>query len=129
MKIPSELVYYTGKYLKIVFAQKRNGTCPAKEFLDSIGPPDWGKLDRIIKRLADKGKIYNIQQFRKIEPQIYEIKGGSKRLAGYFKPGYFVLTHGFEKRGGGKSDKFPPSEKQKVTNIKKEFDDYCIGRD
>lgn len=129
MKLPSEIVYYKGKCLTVVFAQKQNGTCPAKDFLDAVGPPDWGKLDRIIKRLADTGKIYNTQQFRKIETLIYEVKGGSKRLAGYFKAGYFVLTHGFEKRGGGKSDKFPSSEKQKAYNIKKEFDDYCLGRD
>lgn len=125
MKIPSETVYYTGKYLTIVFAQKQNGTCPAKEFLDSIGPPDWGKLDKIITRLADRGKIHNTQQFRKIETPIYEIKGGNKRLVGYFKPGHFVLTQGFEKRGGGKSDKFPPSERKKALNIKEEFEANC----
>ncbi len=128
MPIPSELIYYTGNRLKIVFATKQNESCPAKEFLDSIGPPDWGKLDRILKRLADYGKINNIQQFRKIDNTLFEIKGGPRRLVGYFLPGHFVLTHGFEKRGGGRAaNKFPKSEIQKAKNIKEEFDAFCSG--
>lgn len=100
MKIPPDAIYYNGKCLRIICAKRQNGTYPAKDFLDSATPQDWSKLDRIIKRLA-----------------------------GYFIPGHFVLTHGFEKRGGGKADKFPSSEMQKALNIKNDFDNFCLQYD
>lgn len=123
MPIPLDIIYYTGRCLKIIWAKKRNGTYPAKKFFDSIKPPDWGKLDRIIKRLADYGKVINIEQFRKIDGQLYEVKGGNKRLVGFFIPEHFVLTHGFKKRGGGRSaNKFPKPQMEKAIQIKEDFE-------
>lgn len=123
MPIPSDIQYCKGRFFTIIFAKKDNGECPAKDFLASTKPPDWGKLDRILKRLAERGKIINKEQFRKVDGQLYEVKGGGKRIVGFFIPKHFVLTHGFKKRGGGKSaNKFPKSEKEKALQIKEDFE-------
>ncbi|OQY43426.1 MAG: hypothetical protein B6240_12450 [Desulfobacteraceae bacterium 4572_87] len=96
---------------------------PAKEYLDARTPPEWAKLDRILKRLGDHGKVKNIEQFRPVGDGLFEVKGGGKRMVGYFIPDHFVLTHGFDKRGGGKSaNKFPPKERKKALKMKLDFE-------
>lgn len=119
----ADTVYYRGGRLIIVCAVTTNNAMVGREFLDSIGPPDWGKLDRIICRLADKGKIFNKEQFRPVGDSLFEIKGGAKRMVGYFLPGHFVITHGFEKRGGGKSaNRFPGNQRKRALEIKSQFE-------
>jgi hypothetical protein len=36
-----------------------NGRCPAKKFLDDLSNLDKAKILRIVKRLADEGKVTN----------------------------------------------------------------------
>lgn len=123
MKPYKDTVYYAGTHYIILFAQTGKNRMPAKKFFDSIGPPDWGKLDRVLTRLADRGKIINIEQFRSIGDDLYEVKGGRFRLIGFFKAGHFVLTGGFEKRGGGKAaNRVPDNERRKALRIKSEFE-------
>jgi len=122
-----ELLYCSGKMRRIFFARSSNGDIPAKEFLDSAkrgSVATWGKLDRILKRLSDFGQIRNKEQFRPVGDDLWEVKeGGGKRLVGYFSYSHFILTHGFEKRGGGKaSNKFPPTERERALRIKSEFE-------
>ena len=118
-----DMLYYPGAVKTILFASTNNGKMPAKIYFDSIGPPDWSKLDRILKRLADHGHVRNTEQFRSVGDNLYELKGGGFRLLGFFKGGQFVLTNGFEKRGGGKSaNRVPPSERKKALRIRSEFE-------
>jgi len=118
------IIYYDGKILKIIWAVSTGGNMDGKIYLESIGPPDWGKLDRILCRLADHGKISNIEQFRSVGDGLYEVKGGARRLVGYYTPGHFAITHGFEKRGGGKSaNKFPKNQREKALRVKAEFEE------
>lgn len=117
-----ELIYYHGQILRIIFAVTVNGKIRAKDYFESINPTDWGKLDRVLKRLGDKGRVINKEKFRSVDGGLFEVKGGKNRLVGYFLAGHFVLTHGFEKRGGGKKEKFPDNERERAIGIKKEFD-------
>jgi hypothetical protein len=118
-----DIVYFKGSKILIIWALTPKNSMPAKEFLDEMVPPDWGKLDRILKRLGDYGQIRNKQQFRSVGGSLFEVKGGVRRLVGYFIPGHFVLTHGFSKRGGGKSaNKFPPKERKRALKIKQDFE-------
>lgn len=118
----TEIQYYSGKILKIIFAMTSNNKMPAKDYFELIRPPDWGKLDRILRRLGDHGRIKNKEQFRSVNDGLFEVKGGKFRLVGYFLPGMFILTHGFEKRGGGKkANKFPDKERKKALEIKSNF--------
>ena len=121
------LLYWSGKMLRICFARCFNGNIPAKEFLDfakTEGVSTWGKLDRVLKRLSDYGRIRNKEQFRPVGDGLFEVKeGGGKRMVGYFSCGHFILTHGFEKRGGGKSsNKFPENERERALRIRSEFE-------
>ena len=117
-----DILYYDGSKFKILWAVSAGYSMPGKEFLDKLGPPDWGKLDRILCRLGDRGRIINKEQFRSVGDGLFEVKGGARRLVGYFIPDHFVLTHGFEKRGGGKAaNKFPKKERQRALKIKEEF--------
>lgn len=118
-----DLIYCVGDQKTILFAVTNSGRMPAKTFFDRIGPPDWGKLDRILRRLSDRGKISNKQQFRNIDDDLYEVKGGKFRLIGFFKAGHFVLTNGFQKRGGGKSaNRVQDNERKKALRIRSEFE-------
>ncbi len=117
-----DIIYYRGSKLTIIFAATMKDSMPAKAFLDAIGPPDWGKLDRILHRLGDYRRVINKEQFRSVGDRLFEIKGGARRLVGYYIPDHFVLTHGFEKRGGGKAaNKFPKKERKRALKIKQEF--------
>ncbi|MFO7555294.1 MAG: hypothetical protein R6W88_08835 [Desulfobacterales bacterium] len=124
MPIPdyNELIYYYGSCLRIIFAVTNNGIIHARDYIESIDRSNWGKLDRILKRLGDHGRIINIEQFRAVGDGLFEVKGGKNRLVGYFITAHFVLTNGFEKRGGGKKEKFPKNQRIKALSIKKEFD-------
>ena len=44
-----------------------NGRCPGKKFLNEPLKDDREKILRVIKRLADEGKVANREQFKKIE--------------------------------------------------------------
>ena len=122
--------YYTGRKLTVLLAEKTNGNCPAKDYLDGLDNDKFSALDRIIHRLADFGKIFNKEQFRIIEDQIYEIKAKGHRLPVIFKPNCFIITHGFPKRGGGRSaNKFPPREKTKALGIISEYEGDPLQRD
>lgn len=122
--------YYVGRKLTVLLAEKTNGNCPAKDYLDSLGNDKFSALDRIIKRLADFGKISNKEQFRIIDDHIYEIKAKGHRLPGIFKPNCFIITHGFPKRGGGKSaNKFPSKEKTKTFGIISEYEGELLQID
>lgn len=122
-----ELLYCQGKMRGICFARSFNRSIPAKEFLDSAKAESvntWGKLDRILKRLSDYNQIRNKEQFMPVGDDLWEVKeGGGKRLVGYFSHCHFILTHGFEKRGGGKaSNKFPDTERERALRIRREFE-------
>ena len=123
MKNYRNTVYYAGAKFKILYAQTNNGRMPAKVFFDSIGKPDWGKLNRVLKRLANRGTVKNKELFRNIGDGLFEVKGGKCRLIGFFKAGVFVLTNGFDKRGGGKAaNRVPDKERRKALRIKTEFE-------
>ena len=119
-----ELLYYSGTRLRIIFARSKSKSLRSKDFLDSLESDSLMKLDRVLKRLEDYGKVFNTEQFKTIGDDLWEVKEpGGKRLIGYFRPAHFVLTHGFEKRGGGRSaNKVPAEEKERANRIREEFE-------
>jgi hypothetical protein len=113
--------FYKGKYFTVVGAVRRNGTCPARDFLDSLPAEGRAKLMALIRRLADVGSITNREQFKKIEnTEFFEFKHYQLRMPGYFRPGgVFVLTHGFVK----KQDRIPPQELERAWAIRAEYEE------
>jgi len=75
------------------------------------------KIVRIIKRLADIGRIYNRTQFKKIEDDFFEFKYFQIRMPCFFKPSQrVIITHGFIKKG----DNIGSSETSRMKRIREE---------
>ena len=75
-------------------------SCPAEEFLAGLAKEEWAGVVRIIKRLADVGKIHNTEQFKKIRgTDFWEFKSFQIRVFSYFdSQRQLVITHGCKKK-------------------------------
>ena len=75
---------------------------------------------RVIKRLADEGKVANREQFKRIEgTDFYEFKNFQIRMPCYFHAGgRLILTHGFMK----KKDWISPEEIDRMKRIRDEYE-------
>jgi hypothetical protein len=111
-------VLYRGSFHKIELATTFNGRCPAKKFLDSLSKLDREIIIRIVKRLADKGKLTNSKQFKRIEgTDFFEFKNFQIRMPCYFLPDRrVIITHGFIKKG----DSIPPEQIDRMKRIRNE---------
>lgn len=106
----------------VEYARAANGTYPAEEFLAGVDRKTRSKLDVLIERFHQEGKIYNTKQFKMLHGGIdfFEFKHYQTRIIGYYAPrqGAIVLTHGFTK----KTDETPPSEITRAARYKEEYE-------
>lgn len=118
--MPKQEVLYKGKLHTIELAITANGRCPGKKFLDKLPKVDKEKILRIIKRLVDKGKVTNRQQFKKIEGEdFFEFKNFQIRMPCYFQAdGRVIITHGFIK----KDDSIDPEQIDRMERIRDEYE-------
>jgi hypothetical protein len=113
------IVLYEGDHLSIELAITEDGKCPAKEFLDHLSLAKNAQVIRIIKRIADFGKIHNREQFKKIEEGFYEFKYFQIRMPCFFLPNHrLVITHGFFKKG----DHIGEGQIARMKRIRKEYE-------
>ncbi len=82
-----------------IVALVRNGRAPASDYLAALPTPAREKVLKLIARVASNGPPANVQQNRKLDADIWELKSGQTRLL-YFVEGsrVIVLTHGFAKK-------------------------------
>jgi len=113
-------VLYQGKFHTVELAVTANGRCPAKKFLNGLSKDDREKIFRVIKRLADEGKISNREQFKKIEGEdFFEFKNFQIRMPCYFHAsGRLIITHGFMKKEAG----IRPEEIERMKRIRDEYE-------
>ena len=125
-RMPREpIVFYEGRYFVVECAIRSNSTSESKEFLDNLGTPLRAKLVKIIKRLADFGRINSREQFRKVEGKIWEFKEFQRRVLVYHcAPGCIALTHGFEKKSSGRT---PRNQIDRANQIMLEYDEIRKG--
>jgi len=118
--MPKQEVLYKGKFHTIELAITVNGRCPGKKFLASLSKLDREKIFRIIKRLADEGKVTNRQQFKKIEGEdFFEFKNFQIRMPCYFlADGRVIITHGFIKKG----ESINPEQIVRMKRIRDEYE-------
>jgi hypothetical protein len=116
--MPKREVLYQGKFHTVELAVTANGRCPAKKFLDGLSKDDREKILRVIKRLADEGKVINREQFKKIEGEdFFEFKNFQIRMPCYFHAdGRVIITHGFPKKEGS----IKPEEIDRMKRIRDE---------
>ena len=116
--MPKGEVLYRGKFHTVELAVTANGRCPAKKFLNGLSKK--AKILRVIKRLADEGKVTNPEQFKKIEGEdFFEFKNFQIRMPCYFHAdGRVIITHGFPK----KEDRIRPEEIERMKRIRDEYE-------
>ena len=75
---------------------------------------------RVIKRLADAGKVANREQFKKIEGEdFFEFKNFQIRMPCYFQgTDRIIITHGFIK----KEDRIRSEEIERMKRIRDEYE-------
>jgi len=113
-------ILYRGKFHTVELAITGNGRCPGKKFLDSLSKVDREKILRIIKRLADEGRVTNREKFKKIEgEEFFEFKDSQIRMPCYFlADGRVIITHGFLKQ----RDSIKPEEIDRMIRIRDEYE-------
>jgi hypothetical protein len=118
--MPKREVLYKGKFHTVELAITANDRCPAKKFLNGLSKDDRAKILRVIKRLADEGKIANREQFKKIEGEnFFEFKNFQIRMPCYLHTGgRIIITHGFIK----KEDSIRPEEIDRMKRIRDEYE-------
>jgi phage-related protein len=124
MKRNEPIILLNGQYFVVECAIRENQKSESEAFIDSLDNLEKAKILRIVKRYADFGRIYNKQQFRKVEGPLFEFKNYQTRILMYHcAKGCIALTHGFFK----KSPKIPKNEIEKGKKIKEEYDEIRRG--
>ncbi|MBM4273456.1 MAG: type II toxin-antitoxin system RelE/ParE family toxin [Deltaproteobacteria bacterium] len=118
--MPKREVLYKGKFHTVELAVIANDRCPAKKFLNDLSKIDREKILRVIKRLAEEGKLTNPEQFKKIEGEdFFEFKSFQIRMPCYFQAaGRLIITHGFMK----KESWIRPEEIDRMKRIRHEYE-------
>jgi len=85
----------------VAYASRLNGNRPARDYIENLQQSDQATLARSFKQLADTGKIWNTERFRKLRGKIWEFKTHPKARVLCFQLGKtWFLTHGFNKETG-----------------------------
>jgi phage-related protein len=88
---------FKGRACNIEYACRSNGSYPAEEFIKSLTEPERLKIAHVLKQLLDTGRVWNVERFKKLEGQIWEIKADHNRLLCFQSGKCWVLTNGFRK--------------------------------
>jgi len=101
----------------VAYARRENGNKPAESYIENLEQSDQAKLARSFKQIADTGKIWNTERFRKLRGKIWEFKIHPKVRVLCFQLGKaWLLTHGFDKETGDT----PPRQIERAEEIMKE---------
>ena len=85
-------------------------------FIEGLDDSDQRKLDTLFRRLAETGKIFNREQFKLVNGQIFEFKRYQVRVGCFQIENRWLLTHGFIK----KQHKWPKAELTRADRIRAE---------
>jgi len=116
----SQQVFCSGRWGSIILAQRRDGSSPAENFLESLKVSDQAKMLALLQRAADMGwqNLNNAEKFKKIADGWFEFKCHQIRMPCFCNGRNLILTHGFIK----KKDDFPAREIKHAELIKVEHE-------
>ena len=101
----------------VAYARRKNGNRPAMDYIENLERSDQATLTRSFIQMANVGKMYNIEKFRKLRGKIYEFKVYPKVRVLCFRLGKtWLLTHGFNKETGDT----PPRQIRRAEDIMNE---------
>jgi phage-related protein len=121
--VPLTELIYEGSTIQIEAVVLENDSCPATEFLASLGDRRQARMEAVFEKfvtLLAMGKHLSKDRFKQIEDtDFYEFLDSDGRILCFFTPGALLLTHGFKKR----SQKTPARELSKARSIKKHYEE------
>lgn len=98
-----------------------NEKCQVREYISNLEERNKKKVSVLLRHIAKNGPPINIEKFRHIRDEIWELKSGSVRVLSFFQdptlPKSLILTHGFPKP---KKKKFQ-DEVKKAIKYRKEY--------
>ena len=102
---------------------KRPNRCEAGEFIQKYKKDDaryYKKLFALLERIAEHGPLrHNETQFKRIRPNLYEIKSSQARLFCFYEEDrHLVITHGALKKG---NTRVQDQEIDKAEKLRDEF--------
>ena len=108
----------TGDWGTVVWAVDASGAKPALAYFKTLSDEDAAKMQVLFERLAERGRINNTEQFKKLDDLrgrgVWEFKRHQVRFLGGFAPGrQFVVAHGLRK----KRDKLRPADLERAARI------------
>lgn len=109
-------VLEVGPWGRVAYAVRLSGICEAQQWLEAQTSLVKSKFDHLFRALAANGRIFNREQFRKLEGEIWEFKRGPDRILCFRIGRCWYLTHHFQKGG----QKCPRSEISRATQIRAE---------
>jgi hypothetical protein len=110
----------TPRRIEIEWAANWQGKQPALEFFDKVAEEERKELRNAIRHLEEgSSATINYQKFKRLNNELFELKGHQSRLIGSFRPGgRFVIAHGVLK----KQDEHRESDLLVAKNIMKQYD-------
>ncbi len=89
---------YQGRCWKIDYARLKNGSRPAKDFIDSLNPPEHTKFASLLRKVADVRNFRNEEKFKKLKgSKLWQFRSDDYRLLCYQLNDIYILTNGFRK--------------------------------
>lgn len=87
-----------GPRATIEYAVQTNGRMPAKEGLGRLSDRERARLFALFERYAREGRIFNPDQFKKEEGEIWSFKRDQNRVPCFLRGHRVMLTHVFTKK-------------------------------
>jgi hypothetical protein len=92
-----------------------NGTCEVCDFLEAQSVQDQAKLCVLFERLAEAGRISNVEKFKKVRGDIWAFKSYQIRVFCFFTSDRCViLVYGLKK----KTDRYSPKEIERAERLR-----------
>ena len=79
------------------YARRLSGAMEAKEWLENAALSIQSRFDHLFRRMAETGVISNVEQFRKLDGEIWEFKRLGDRIPCFRIDVTWFLTHHFAK--------------------------------
>lgn len=115
---------------EVIFFTLPDGSCPAKEFLDSLNPKMQAKAYSLLEILAESGIDLREPYSKSLGGGIFELRvkvsTDITRVLYFFYIGRrIIVTNGFVK----KTQKTPKSEMEKAKKYRKLFEESMQGKE
>lgn len=117
-----KFIAYQGNNFTIEWYFDSHETSSALEYFNELPQSKKKKLVHLFFLLGDTGKIFNKEQFRHEDDQIYAFKTHPDRfLCFFFEGAKVIITNAYEK----KAAKMPPKEKQRALKAREDYRKRC----